>query len=207
MTAPGVGVGGGIRPPGIPSGAAMPRGFSSLSHERDAAPHGDACGSGRRGLRSEDSASPVLGEGSRRRGVPPSWMQRQVMLAALTLAGQSGSPWPCRCCIPYSLPAQSPCTRGLVPRQPWRGLHRQPPALTRAALAPLSSGKGMVWHWERPRGLAQLPFPSFPGGFLLLWTCWMGARVSVVDLASLRVFAVMLSRLSWLLTWKMRLRW
>lgn len=38
MTAPGVGVGGGIWPPGIPSRAVVPRGFSSLSHESDAEP-------------------------------------------------------------------------------------------------------------------------------------------------------------------------
>lgn len=41
VTVPGVGVGGGIWPPGIPSGAVTPRGFSSLSHERDAVLRGE----------------------------------------------------------------------------------------------------------------------------------------------------------------------
>lgn len=36
VTAQGVGVGGGIRPPGIPGSAVTPRGFSSLSHGHDA---------------------------------------------------------------------------------------------------------------------------------------------------------------------------
>lgn len=167
-------------------------------------------GSGRRGLRREDSASPA--SGSHRRGLPRT--PRQVMLNVLTLAGQSGSPWRCRRRIPCSFPARSCCTQGLVPLRPWRGLDQQPLALALAALAPLSAGKGMVWHQDQPRDLAQVPFPSFPGGFLLLWTCWIGARgagrdacVSVVGLACRRVFAAMLSWLGCLLTWKMQLRW
>lgn len=79
---------------------------------------------------------------------------------------------------------------------------------------PALFGKGMVWHREQPRALAGLPFPSFPGGFLLLWTCWMGAcgagreeSVSVDDLARRRVLVAMLCRLGCLLTWKMRLGW
>lgn len=211
MTVPGVGVRGGIRPPGIPSSAVTPRGFSSLSHEcDDVAPHSEwrcswIC---QEALQREDSTLPALGEGSIEE-VP--WTPRRAMLPALTLAGWSGSVWQCQRCIPCSLPAQS-CW--VLPLWPWRSLDREPLDLACAALAPLSSGKGMVWHREQPRALAGLPFPSFPGGFLLLWTCWMGARgagrdvsVSVDDLACRRVFAVMLCRLSCLLAWKMQLCW
>lgn len=70
MTAPGVGVRGGIRPPGIPSSAVTPRGFSFLSHECDAvAPHSEwGCWwIWQEGLHREDSALPAPGEGSLKR--------------------------------------------------------------------------------------------------------------------------------------------
>lgn len=86
--------------------------------------------------------------------------------------------------------------------------------LARVALAPLFSGKGMVWLQEQPRALAGLPFPSFPGGFsapldLLDGSARAGrdASGSVDDLACRRVLAAMLCWLSRLLTWKMQLCW
>lgn len=212
MTAPGVGVRGGIRPPGIPSSAVTPRGFSSLSHERVTLWHrtasGDARGSSRRVCRGRIRLCQPQERGLLEE-VP--WARRRAVLLALTLAGWSGSVWQCQRCVPCPLPAQS---SWVLPLWRWRSLDREPLDLARAALAPLSSGKGMVWHREQPRALAGLPFPSFPGGFLLLWTCWMGARgagrdvsVSVDDLACRRVLAAMLRRLTCLLTWKMQLCW
>lgn len=81
-----------------------------------------------------------------------------------------------------------------MPLWPWRGLDQQPPAL-----APFSSGKGTVWHWERPRGWLSSQFhPSLevfcsPGP-----VGWEGC-VSVADLACQRGFVVMLSLLGRLL--------
>lgn len=80
MTAPGVGVRGGIRPPGIPSSAVTPRGFSSLSHGCDAvAPCSEwGCSWSRQeGLQREDSAAPALGKGSIEE-IP--WTRRRAML-------------------------------------------------------------------------------------------------------------------------------
>lgn len=160
------------------------------------------------GLQREDSALPAPGRGLLEEF---PWTRRRAVLLALTLAGWSGSGWQCQRRIPCPLPAQSSWVLSLWP---WRSLDREPLDLARAALAPLSSGKGMVWRREQPRALAGLPFPSFPGGFLLLWTCWMGVcgagrdvSVSVDDLACRRVLAAMLCRLTRLLTWKMQLCW
>lgn len=109
MTAPGVGVRGRIRPPGIPSSAVTPRGFSSLSHERDAvAAHTQGVGT----LVDEAGGFAERGFSS---GEEAPWAPRRAMLLALTLAGWSGSGWQCQPCIPCLLAVHSSWVLSLWP--------------------------------------------------------------------------------------------
>lgn len=54
-------------------------------------------------------------------------------------------------------------------------------SLAMEGFGPAATSFGSVLLWQgdglalgAAKGLAQLPVPSFPGGFLLSWTCWMG---------------------------------
>jgi len=182
VTAPGVGVGGGIRPLGVPGSAVTPRGFSSLSHERDAAASGNAGGCGRRGWRMDGGFSawraPV-------EEVPP----RTWRLAALTLEIHRGGAGSRRGAGGSSdVEGLGPAaagfgTRGFGPGGLWRGDGLAPGTGKGVGPAPVS-----ILSWR-----ISAPLDLFDG-------IWRGGT-----LTWLGFFVVTLSRLGRLSAWKMQL--